>query len=519
MALLERQLREVWDSLRGQAPQRVNSLQEVRIRRLRGINDLHVPFNYPVSVLAGPNGCGKSTVLFACACAYRDPERSPRDFVPSSLFPNFTGSNIPFQDSLDATELEFHYLHDGERSSMVWRRGRSWGRSFMGRKGGRQPERQLYMRTLANLTNPSEVRSILQLARRKLETEQITEDLLLFAHRVLPRRYRNLSRITAQQRDLLFAELEGDSPARYSEFHMSAGERAILRISKDISNLHDALILVDEVEAGLHPYTQQQAMLEFQRIALRNRLQIIVASHSPVVLESVPPEARLFLDRDESTSEVRLVPPYRDILQKALYGQSQDQLSILCEDEVAEGLIRGFLDVVNVEMGLRHNDFVIGRDTGQDEFRGHIRTLGKFGKLNDFRFVLDGDARQREPGLKATAAEYGATVQPMFLPGDGPPEAWIWSILEQYREEYAETLGILPLELEQRMHSIWQLVDGAVQRRDAAKTAIDALSRELNRTVPDIARIVGQKEAQRRQGATAVFLTVFQEQIESWRRD
>ena len=78
-------------------------------------------------------------------------------------------------------------------------------------------------------------------------------------------------------------------------------------------------------------YTQQQTMLELQRLALRRELQIIVATHSPVVLDSVPEEARLFLDRDDASAEVRLVPPYRDLLQKALYGQSRDQLSILCE--------------------------------------------------------------------------------------------------------------------------------------------------------------------------------------------
>ena len=147
-------------------------------------------------------------------------------------------------------------------------------------------------------------------------------------------------------------------------------------------------MLIDEVDTGLHPYTQQQAMLELQRSALRRGLQIIVASHSPVVLDTVPPEARIFLDRDESTGNVVRVPLYRDIFQKALYGQSRDQLSILCEDDVAEGWIRGVLDVLNVEMELRHEDFVIGRNTGKDEFASHIRTLGKFGKLKDFVFVL-----------------------------------------------------------------------------------------------------------------------------------
>ena len=117
---------------------------------------------------------------------------------------------------------------------------------------------------------------------------------------------------------------------------MSSAERAVLRISKDISRLQAALVLIDEVEAGLHPYTKQQTMLELQRIALRRKLQIVVATHSPVVLDSVPPEARIFLDRDP-TSEVRVMPAYRDIFQKALDGQSRDQLSILCEDTIRGG--------------------------------------------------------------------------------------------------------------------------------------------------------------------------------------
>lgn len=526
MALLERELSQVWDALRGQSRQRINFLEEVRIRKLRGINDLRVPFDYPVSVLAGPNACGKSTVLFACACAYRVPGRSVRDFSPSSVFPNFTGGTTVYQDAQSETELEFHYLDNGERLSMMWRRGRgrgrgrgrSWARSYMGRKGGQQPERGLYMRTLANLTNPSEVRSILQIARQPLETEPVTDDLLIFAHRVLPRRYRNLSRITAQTRDLLFAELEGSSQASYSEFHMSAGERAILRISKDISGLRDALILIDEVEAGLHPYTQQQAMLEFQRLALRNQLQIIVASHSPVVLDSVPSEARLFLNRDENTAEVTLVEPYRDVLQKALYGQSRDQLSILCEDEVAEGLLLGFLDVLNVEMGLRHDDVVIGRDTGRDEFPGHIRTLGKFGKLSDFLVVLDGDSRDREGVLIQAASEQHAAIQPLFLPGEGPPEAWIWQILESRREDYAAALGISAAALEQRMRGIAQLTAGMVRQQDANKVAVEELARELDRTVPEIARQVGHREALRRRSDATVFLTQLERQISAWRR-
>lgn len=131
----------------------------------------------------------------------------------------------------------------------------------MGRPKGMQPEPGLYLRTLANLTNPSEARGLLQLARKKHGTGKLTPDLLVFARRILSQRYRNLPIFTAKGRDLLSAGIEGERAASCSEFHMSSGERATLRLSKDTSRLDNALILIDEVEAGLHPYTQRQVML------------------------------------------------------------------------------------------------------------------------------------------------------------------------------------------------------------------------------------------------------------------
>jgi len=393
---------------------------------------------------------------------------------------------------------------------MLWKRGKSWSRS------GALPERDVYLRTLANLTSPSEVRSILQLGNREVRTDTISSDLLVFAHRILPWRYRNLDLIRGRSsRDLLFAEVEGDEETRYSEFHMSSGERTIVRISKDISGLENALVLIDEVDTGMHPYTQQQAMLELQRSALRQKLQIIVASHSPIILDSVPPEGRIFLDRDHETGHVRREPLYRDIFQKALYGQSQDRLSILCEDDVAEGVILGVLDVLNIELGLRHEDIVVGRNTGRNEFPGHLRTLGKFRKLSGFIVVLDGDSREMESELKAVAKEYGYPLQPMFLPGNTSPEQWLWEALKTRLEEYANGLGLQVGEMRTLMDRIAGLVDGAVQQNDAPKALILAFAEEVHRTVPQIARIAGRTEA--RHDGIPELVQGLQEQIERWR--
>ena len=206
----------------------------------------------------------------------------------------------------------------------------------------------------------------------------------------------------------------------------------------------------------------------------------------------------------------------RDIFQKALYGQSRDQLSILCEDEVAEGIVRGVLDVLNVKLGLRHEDVVIGRNTGRDEFPGHVRTLGKFGKLRDFILVLDGDSRNLSDTLQATAAKYGQYVEPLFLPGDASPERWLWDAIRRRPDDYATRLGLTATDLERTTRDLQRLVEGAVRRPEEAKAAVGALASNLDRTVPDLARIVGQREAEA--NAIPELLTALTEQISAWRR-
>lgn len=469
MSLIAKQFEEVWNALRAESAQASDLLEDVRIRNLRGIRELEVRFRYPVSVVAGANGCGKSTLLVACACAYGAPLGKGPGLGPADLFPDFAGGRDRLRDAATEAELEFWGTAEGERFLTTWRRsdGR-WERSHSAGSGVPDAERHVYMRT----------------------------------------------------QDLLFAELKGDPPAKYSEFHMSSGERAILRISKDLSLLDRALVLIDEIEAGLHPHAQQLLMLELQRLALRRKLQIVVATHSPVVLASVPPEGRIVLERDERTGEVAVGPPYRDIFQKALYGQSRDQLSILCEDAVAEGVIRGILDVLSVRMDLRNDDFVIGRNTGRDEFPGHVRTLGKFDKLWDFVIVLDGDSRDKASAIVQAAQEFSHPLEPLFLPGDGPPEAWIWRRLERAPEDYAPLLGMTASVMRARHREIEQLFEGRVRSRaDSAKGALEAFCNALERMVPDVARLVGRREAERGGGdGMAAFVGQLKEQIEAWRR-
>ena len=57
--MLDFRFRNLWDRLQGKKAHMPQFLSEVRLDGIRGIRDLRVAFDYPVSVIAGGNASGK----------------------------------------------------------------------------------------------------------------------------------------------------------------------------------------------------------------------------------------------------------------------------------------------------------------------------------------------------------------------------------------------------------------------------------------------------------------------------
>ena len=514
--MLEKRFQALREQLQGKKPHLPHFLAGVRLKGIRGIDDLRVVFDYPVSVIAGGNATGKSTVLFAAACAYKVPGAGVKDFVPSTLFPYYRPRVGKREDDGREIILEFDYLTPDGRFSMRWRRGKGWNRGFLGRKGASQPERHIYLRTLSNLSNPSEVRGVLSMSRLSSppQEKRLTASQIEFAQQMLPFRYEEVVALSSGKKDLLFAAQEGG--ATYSELHMAAGERAILRLSQEIAQLKGALVLIDEVEAGLHPWVQQLLMLQLQQLALRNDLQVIVTSHSPVVLDSVPPNGRLFLDRDE-TGKVTVYQPYRDVVQNALYGRSNDVLNILCEDDAAEGILDGVFAVLHPRLGIKMDSVRMGRDTGASEFPAHAAAFRKFGQIQNFVFVLDGDNRGSDIADRIRAGSR-IDVPIFFLPGQSAPEIWVWDALGKNVETAAVELGIGPSDLFERMNQANAVYDTASDgKSEIAKFKLRSLAEALRRDTPDICRVVARLEANREDSEIQPLLEGLENVLLSWR--
>ena len=342
----------------------------------------------------------------------------------------------------------------------------------------------------------------------------LTASQIEFAQQMLPFRYAEVVNLSSGTKNLLFAAPERG--AEYSELHMAAGERAILRLSREIAQLDGALVLIDEVEAGLHPWVQQLLMLQLQQLALRNDLQVIVTTHSPVVLDAVPAHGRIFLERDD-TGNVMVRPPYRDVVQNALYGRSGDALNLRCEDSTAEGILQGVFDVLLPRERIRRESVRVGRDTGANEFPMHATAFRKFGQIQNFVFVLDGD--KRGGNLEETIRERaGSDVPVFFLPGDDAPEVWVWTTLRRDVDGGANQLGLDPGDLTERMNRLDAIYDTAADRPgEVAKTKLHGLSEPLGWTESDIGRVVARLEAARKESDIQPLLDGLKGALLQWR--
>lgn len=496
--MVEKGKQKLWDSLQGRKAHMPHFLHGMRIQGIRGIDDLRLAFEYPVSVLAGGNACGKSTALLAAACAYKVPGAGVRDYVPSAFFPDDRSEAVRPNGERGGSLIEFDYSTPEGRLSMQWRRSKSWSRSFFGRRGASQPERRLHCKAFDTPGYLFKASGFPGMARTSSQQTRspFTPSQLDFAQRMLPFRYSEVVELSRSGRNMLVATQERG--LSYPESQMSSGERAILRLAQKIAHLDGGLLLIDQVEAGLHPWAHGSLMLLLQQLALRKDLQIIVTTHSPVVLNAVPPHGRTFLERD-AMGRIAASPAYRDVVQNALYGHASDALNVLCEDEVSEGILRGVCDILIPRQGMRQESVRIGCDPDASELPARAATLRMFGQIHNFVFVLDGD--KRDDDLKSRIqAQSKMDVPVFFLPGRDSAEVWTWKRLRGLLTEQANDLGISPGEHIQRMERLDTIYDVAADAPAViAEFKLNGLAETLGRNVRDLCRAAARTEAARKE--------------------
>lgn len=261
-------------------------LERVDIDGLRGWKGQAVQFKFPIVALVGENGAGKSTLLKAAAAAYDkvgDVGYFPSDFFLDTHWDTLTGISLGYLVKTGDKTTEFNIRKKTKRWNFPEKR----------------ISRGIYWFDVARtlpLDATAGYAKVARLAAGEISTKALSDEFRGHLSHVLNRDYKNARFAAPDVSEKRPVGLLKREFGEISQFHQGAGEDTTLDLMRALQEVpKNALVIIDEVEASLHPRAQRRLINFLLKLCRERRIQIILSTHSPYVLEELPPEARVLL--------------------------------------------------------------------------------------------------------------------------------------------------------------------------------------------------------------------------------
>lgn len=311
-------------------------LYEVSLTNVRGFVNEVLRFDFPVTAIIGPNGGGKTTILGAAGCAYKE-TKPGRFFTKSGAYDN----------SMQHWKIEYKIVDKSINSrNLVGRTA-----AFNNYKWTR--DNLLSRKTLifgVSRTVPATERKELKKCANTRFSVPENQVFSLDTHicecvgRILDKDINNFSQLKVDNRGkvtLLTGRTE--QGLTYSEFHFGAGESSVIRMVIEIEACDDnSLVLIEEIENGLHPLATIRLVEYLISAAERKKIQVIFTTHSNDALIPLPHKA-IWVALNNKIFQGKL-----DIHSlRAINGQISSQLVIFTEDLFAKKWIESILSLAD----------------------------------------------------------------------------------------------------------------------------------------------------------------------------
>ncbi|MBC3515213.1 ATP-binding protein [Neobittarella massiliensis] len=356
---------------------------EIDNGNIRGVFPCKIDFTYPISAFVGENGSGKSTILALAACAFHNDDTFHQFARKKSYFTYgdfFTFS--PEETGLQGIEITYTIRQtDGDIPNLRKKKPSGKWNDFNTRKS-----RNVIYLGINRIVPPSES-SAHRSYRKAFETEAIPPIILdqikTLAGRIFGKNYSSLRIFSHNSYRLFLVERNEIS---YSGFNMGAGENAVISILLELLIAGSgSLLVIDEIELGLHAKAQREFIKILKEICYKNKCQVICSTHSDIVLSCIPPEARFFIQNQNAQTNITQGISAEYAFGK-LAGQNTHELDVFVEDEVGKSVI---INLLPLHIRERLEVYVIGSDQA---ILKQMAARYREEKMNFISF-LDGDKR------------------------------------------------------------------------------------------------------------------------------
>ncbi|MFN9558116.1 MAG: ATP-dependent nuclease, partial [Dolichospermum sp.] len=421
---------------------------ELRKGQIRGLENVTIDFHYPITAIAGRNGSGKTTVLALAACAFHNNDKGfklPGRTNSYYTFPDFFIQIEEEEEELSDIKIYYKILCNNWKPTKDNPETARAGWQLRSKKAGgkwnnysSRVHRTVIFLGIERMV-PHAERKVSKNYRGKFKpiTEHGWENQVRdIVGRILGNQYTNFSyKEHTTYRLPLVAKGKQNI---YSGFNMGAGEHSLFELFSTLNQCpKGSLILIDEIELGLHGKAQESLIKELKNICEERKVQIICTTHSSSILECLPPEGRIFIERMGSktiiTSGISSVYATGKLSERL-----NSELDILVEDQAAKLILE---TVLNKELRSRTEILPIGSSAAVMKHLAarYKETLHKTNKVAEIVVFLDGDRSSEghknhhikifldaleEKTLKENAKIW-VENRLMFIPGKEWPELWI----------------------------------------------------------------------------------------------
>ena len=177
---------------------------------------------------------------------------------------------------------------------------------------------------------------------------------------------------------------------RYSEFHFGAGEASLIRTVAEIETIpENSLVLLEEIENGLHPMAVRRLVEYLMDVAKRKNLQTIFTTHSDYALAPLPSEA-IWASIDGRLEQGNLSI---EVL-RAVSGRVDKRLAIFVEDEFAKIWVEA---IIREKIGDRIDEIGVYPLHGDgNAVKTHLGHLANPAIQFHSMCLIDGDSKQND---------------------------------------------------------------------------------------------------------------------------
>lgn len=301
------------------------------LKKVRGFSDEPISFDFPVTAIIGPNGGGKTTVLGAAGIIHRS--------IPPRAFFSKSGK---YDSGMQDWSIEYEIV-DREVSP---RNSLQRTASFKSLKWNRDAlNRQALLFGVSRTVPASERKELLRCTSRKFSVPDarvapFSTDINESVSRILGKDVSGFKEMRIHPSgSVTLLTGRTSTGVDYSEFHFGAGESSIIRMVAAIEAASEnALVLIEEIENGLHPVATIRLVEYLIWAAERKKIQVIFTTHSNEALRPLPSKAVWSATKD------KLFQGKLDVASlRAITGQIETASVIFVEDEFAKTWMEAIL--------------------------------------------------------------------------------------------------------------------------------------------------------------------------------